>query len=759
MLFRKLIRTIGKYKAQFISMIVMVALGAGVFVGFNIEWYSLGKDGNDFFDAMHYADYRIYNEAGFSEEDVEAVRAIDGVDGAVRYLSVNTAVRGEDRSLALCVTEDTGISDFLVTEKLEGAEYTADSDGMWLSDKYAAENGVALGDTVTIVYQGMELSAQVVGLIKSPEFAVCLPDETQIMPDYSTYGYFYISPKVLEDQLGFTFYPQINVRSGLAEEEAEKAVNAALGKTTLVLGKEKTVSYAAMQSEMEEGQTMGSILPVLFLLIAVLTMVTTMHRITANEKVQIGTLKALGFRDRRIVRHYTSFGFLIGVVGTVLGIGIGFGVAAYILNENSAMGQYFDIPSWRLYMPWFGWVVLAALIGFLTLISFLSVKKMLKGTAADALRPYTPRKMKKTLLERAGGWDKLPFGTKWNLRDISRHKARSFMTLFGVVGCMVLLVGGFGMNDAMNAFTDTYYDKVCNYATRINFTETAPNEEIEKIAERYDGDWVASASVQMDGETVALEVYSITNGNYRLIDEDYNILTLSDDGAYFCRRLADDAAIGDVVTVSPYGSDESYEVEVAGYVRSVMTENIAVTREYADKMGIPYHITSVFTDTERDEIADSELIADIATKSALVDSLDSFMELMYVSIIMLALFAVILSLVVLYNLGVMSYVERYRDLATLKVVGFRDRHIGKILISQNIWLTVLGILIGLPAGIGVLNYLITALAAEYEMRAVIGPVTVVVSIVLTLGVSLLVGFFVARKNRKIDMVEALKGAE
>ena len=167
----------------------------------------------------------------------------------------------------------------------------------------------------------------------------------------------------------------------------------------------------------------------------------------------------------------------------------------------------------------------------------------------------------------------------------------------------------------------------------------------------------------------------------------------------------------------------------------------------------------MFTDTERDEIADSELIADIATKSALVDSLDSFMELMYVSIIMLALFAVILSLVVLYNLGVMSYVERYRDLATLKVVGFRDRHIGKILISQNIWLTVLGILIGLPAGIGVLNYLITALAAEYEMRAVIGPVTVVVSIVLTLGVSLLVGFFVARKNRKIDMVEALKGAE
>lgn len=759
MLFRKLIRTIGKYKAQFISMIVMVALGVGVFVGFNIEWYSLEKDGSAFFDDMRYADYRVYSETGFSEEELEAIRGIDGVEGATRCLSVNTTVRGEKKSLALCVTEDTGISDFLVTSRQGDAAYTADSDGMWLSDRYAEANGVALGDTVTVVYQGREIAAQVVGLIKSPEFTVCLPDETQIMPDYEVYGYFYISPKALEEQLGFTFYPQINVRSGLPEEEAEQAINDALGRTTLVLSREESMACAALRSEMEEGKTMGSILPVLFLLIAVLTMVTTMHRITVNEKTQIGTLKALGFRDRRILRHYTAFGFLIGILGTLLGIGLGFGIAAYILNENSAMGQYFDLPEWKLYMPWFGWLILAALVAFLTWISFLSVKKMLKGTAADTLRPYTPKKMKKTVWERSRGWDRLSFGTRWNLRDISRHKARSFMTLFGVVGCMVLLVGGFGMNDTMNTFTDTYYNKVCNYETRINFTETAPNEELEKIAARYDGSWVASASVQMEGRTVSFEVYNIMNDTYRFLGENNDILTLSDDGAYLCHRLEETAAVGDVVRFSPYGSDEMYAVQVNGYIRSVMTENIVVTKAYADELGIPYHITAAFTAAEQDEIADSEFIAGKATKGALVDSLDSFLQMMYVCITMLALFAVILSLVVLYNLGVMSYVERYRDLATLKVVGFRDRHIGKILISQNIWLTVIGILIGLPAGVGVLNYLMDALASEYEMKAVIGPVTCVVSIALTLGVSLLVGFFVARKNRKIDMVEALKGTE
>ena len=127
--------------------------------------------------------------------------------------------------------------------------------------------------------------------------------------------------------------------------------------------------------------------------------------------------------------------------------------------------------------------------------------------------------------------------------------------------------------------------------------------------------------------------------------------------------------------------------------------------------------------------------------------------------LVLVLAAVVLGLVVLYNLGTMSYTERYRELATLKVVGFRDKQIGKLLISQNIWLTVIGILIGLPAGVGVLAYLLTALGSEYEMKMTVGALTYCVSILLTFGVSFLVNFFIARKNRKIDMVEALKGRE
>lgn len=132
---------------------------------------------------------------------------------------------------------------------------------------------------------------------------------------------------------------------------------------------------------------------------------------------------------------------------------------------------------------------------------------------------------------------------------------------------------------------------------------------------------------------------------------------------------------------------------------------------------------------------------------------------MNVMIAVLVIAAIVLGIVVLYNLGVMSYVERHRELATLKVLGFRDKAIGKLLISQNIWLTVIGVLLGLPGGVGVLYILITALVSEYELSLTLGVLTYSVSVLLTFGVSLLVGFMVARKNKKIDMVEALKGAE
>ncbi len=737
-------------------MVIMIAIGVGIFLGFNIEWKSIEYDTTKFFDETLYADYRLYSSTGFSEDDIERVKDIPGVDAATRFFAVSVDVKDTKKSLALNVSEDYNVSVFHL---MDGKEYDRSSDGVWLSDRFAEENGYKIGDTLTLTYKSIEMKLEIVGLIKSGENMICTGDSNQLMPDFSSYGFAYVTPDTLREALGADFYPQINLISSTEKAELEDEVKDALGRTILVSPKDDHMSYAGAKSETEEGETMGSILPVLFLAIAILTMVTTMHRIAANEKTQICTLKALGFRDRRILAHYTSYGLVIGLIGTGFGIILGYLVAEFIMNPGGAMGTYFDLPEWKLVMPSFCIPVMVLTLLFLTLISYLSVKRMLHGTAADALRPYVPRPMKKGLLERLPLWEHLGFGTRWNIRDVMRHKSRSAMTLVGILGCMILLVGGLGMKDTMSNFMTILDDDVSNYTNKINLAENIGNDEARELCDSVSGDFEASEAISLDGETVTLEVHSTDNEKFRFIDSDGNIMKLGDDGVYLCLRLADTAEVGDTIEFSPYGSDETYKVKVAGYFRSMLTKSIVMTSDFADAEGIDYKITSIYTDEEKSDIPSSSAIAGVQEEQAIIDSYDTFMDLMNMMVAVLVVAAAILGAVVLYNLGVMSYIERSRELATLKVLGYRDRRIARLLISQNVWMTVIGVALGLPAGIGTLNVLVAALASEYELKVVLGVLTYSVSMTLTFGVSLLVGWAVARKNRKIDMVEALKFAE
>lgn len=235
---------------------------------------------------------------------------------------------------------------------------------------------------------------------------------------------------------------------------------------------------------------------------------------------------------------------------------------------------------------------------------------------------------------------------------------------------------------------------------------------------------------------------------------------LENDGAYICMRLADefDLSVGDTFKLSPYGTDKEYTLKLSGIIRST-SECVVITEKYAEKLGIGFTPDSVYTNTEKKDIESNSAIKTVQSKKAIMDSFDTFLELMNSMIFVLVGGALVLGIVVLYNLGVMSYTERYREMATLKVVGFKDRKIGNLLIGQNVWLSVVGIALGLPLGALTLDFLLKKLAPEYEMRMYIGPVTYIVSILLTFGVSLLVSLMVSRKNKKIDMVEALKGTE
>ena len=280
MLIRKLFRTAWSYKAQFISMILMITLGMGMFLGFNMEWKSIEVDTGKFFEDTNYADYRLYSGKGFTKDDLEKISDIEGVDAATRFLSVNLDVKGEkNKSLALDVSENFKVSSFIV---MDGEGYDPDGDGFWLSDKFAAANAYEIGETLTLEYQGTEITGKIVGLIKAGEHMICVADKNQMMPDYSTFGYAYISPKklrsFLEEKLKNDFadelkksnvpeefiddsltglfvtddmldeatdkvFAQVNLLSGLSKEVLEDKVKDALGRTIMVTPKEDHVVW------------------------------------------------------------------------------------------------------------------------------------------------------------------------------------------------------------------------------------------------------------------------------------------------------------------------------------------------------------------------------------------------------------------------------------------------------------------------------------------------------------------------------------
>ena len=785
MLRRKLWRTAKVYKVQFISMILLIALGIGVFVGFNAEWVTIGKDTGAFFRDCGFADYRIIDEEGISSADVDRIRNLKRVSGVSRFLSVNADVSGSDDQLALTVTESDHTSGFVL---MEGDEYDRwDPEGFWLMDKYAEMNGIRPGDQLTVTFEDMEFTGTVRGLIESAEYLICVRDESQVMPDFNTYGYVYASPamlrKVIEDEIREEepdldedimsiavkeacdeFFCQLNVNSSMDKQEIQTAVDKALGRSLLILTKDENISYSESRGEMNEGKTMGAVLPVLFLAIAILTMITTMNRITISEKTQIGTLKALGFRDKKIIRHYTSYAVIISLAGSVLGVALGYLLCRMVMSQDGMMGTYFVMPDWTIHIPLWIWAIVLMIVALTIFIGYLSVRELLRGTAAETLRPYTPRHIHRLLIEGTALWRKMRFGTKWNLRDIFRHKSRSAMSFIGTFGCMLMLIASFGMNQTMDTFLDTFYDGTAVYSSKVFLSSDADNDDAVSLAEELDGDYSASVSAKVGDKTVSADVYNISHGMYRFIDEDSNIIPLPEEGALICKRLARDFDVkaGDTITIEPYGTDESYDVLISG-INGSLTESISMTEQYAESIGLTdseeYRISSVYTMTAKDQIGTDSTITSVQSKQDIIDSFDSFMKIFYFFIIVLIAASVLLCLIVLYNLGIMSYMERYREMATLKVLGFRNKAIGRLLISQNLWIAVTGTLLGIPAGIWALNYLMDLLAGEYEMETVIGAVSILPAAALNLGTAMIVGWLISRRNRRIDMVEALKGTE
>ncbi|WP_058302773.1 ABC transporter permease [Gorillibacterium timonense] len=758
MLLRKMLRDMHRGKMQFVSIFLMSFLGVFIFTGIGGEWYGLKMASDDFYRDTNLADVWLYGQ-GFSRKDAEAVKAVGGVTEVEPRLSVKTVGEQFDNKpvIALIVIRDNTISK---PERIRGVAFSTAEDGVWLSDRFAEAKGLQPGDSLTLSYEGTTLTKIIKGTVMSPE-SVYSSGNGDLSPNFGNFGYAYLPANSLphEGELPAT---ELLVDTKRTDDAAlEKEIADALGgKYSVYLPRTSLESYAQFQNEIKQHQAMGSVLPIAFLAIALLTILTTMTRMVSIQRIQIGTLKAIGFSKRSILLHYVSYGFWLSLIGSLLGALLGPLTLPRLFYPS--MSAFYTLPRWEPAQSplFYGMALMTVLVS--TLTTYFACRELLQGTTAEALRPKAPLPVKRGWLEKAAVWGKVGFNTRWNIRDMSRSRIRSLMAVVGVLSCMALLVCAFGMRDSMNDVKTWQYDEINRFTAQLTVEEKATPEQIAAVQTAVSGEAIMESPVELRVKGVKSSGLASITDQVTLLgatDPSRNEMKLPADGISISYKLAKklNVRMGDEIEWHLYGQEKWNTAKIAAIYRTPVAQGITMSRAFYEQQGSDFRPTALLTAEQVDRAYLG--IASVWSKSDLIDGWDQMTDSINIMVVLLIFFAVLLAIVVLYNLGLLSFTEKERELATLKVIGFSSRWIRGLLLTQNIWLSVLGILLGIPAGIGLLALMIHTAGDSFDMMIVIQGKTYLLSILLTLIVSVTVNRMFSRKIRSVDMVGSLKGVD
>ena len=547
--------------------------------------------------------------------------------------------------------------------------------------------------------------------------------------------------------------------------------------------------YSGYADNANQMKSLGAVFPVLFFLVAALISLTTMTRMVEEERTQIGTLKALGYSKSSIAGKYVFYALLATVGGSVLGVLAGEKIFPYvIIDAYRIMYQHMDgmVLDYQL-----DHALVASLVAlFCTMAGTLSAcGKELASTPAVLMRPPAPKEGKRVFLERIGFiWKHLSFSWKSTVRNLFRYKKRLFMTVFGIGGCMALLLVGFGLRDSIMDVVLLQYGEIQLYDGMLVLNEDASDAEVEALKKDLSSrsDVKESMDVYMKkhaakGENGTCEVYlmmpeklenfsDFIHTRNRITKEAY---TLGDEGIILAEKTAKTLGVksgGNITVESRDGED--VEVPVAEICENYMQNFAYISPGLYEKLfgSVPETNNILFKGADSaDEAAiektGQELLKNKAALSVtyigtLAGRLNDMLGSLDVVIVVLIISAGMLAFVVLYNLNNININERKRELATLKVLGFFDGEVSSYVFRENVLLTVFGCILGVVLGSALHRYVITTVEIEsYMFGRIIKLPSYLISIAITFCFSILVNLLMHFKLKKINMVESLKSVE
>ena len=556
----------------------------------------------------------------------------------------------------------------------------------------------------------------------------------------------------------------------------------------MVTDREDLPEYTDYGDNADRLRNIGQVFPVIFFLVAALISLTTMTRMVEEQRTQIGTLKALGYKKSAIAAKYICYAFFATLLGSVLGMLIGEKIIPYIIITAYGI-MYHNVANTISidYQPGFALIASAASVVCTVGATLFASGKELQETPASLMRPPAPKEGKRVLLERLTFiWKHLSFSWKSTIRNLFRYKKRLIMTVFGIAGSMGLMLVGFGLQDSISDIAAIQYRELQHYDGMVIEDSDATEEEHAELFEYMkENEQIAHCNrVQMTKisapkgssnisiylfvpESLSEFAKDVTLKN-RITGETYE---LTDEGAAISEKTASllGLKVGDMIPLKK--GDKEYKVRVAVITENYMSHYLYMTpRVYEQTFGEkPEYENIVFTmqeDCKDDlEMAGSRILANpgalsISYTSSLASQVDRMLSTLDAVILVLIVSAGMLAFVVLYNLNNINITERQRELATLKVLGFYDGEVSQYVLRENVILTVLGIMFGAVFGILIHRYVITTVEVDAVMFGRnIKLLSFLYSGILTSIFSIVVNGVMHFKLKTIDMVESLKSVE
>jgi len=786
---RKLVRTVTASWGQFAALVLIVMLGVAIYISMNTAYSNLSLSQEQFYQEYRFADY-TFTVVKAPESVVSRIEAVPGVIKATGRLQKDIPIvkaggeRATGRLTGYSLPQEGEVNRLHL---LSGSWFEADqagNGGVLVDPQFFAANHLAIGDRLEVIAGGRKVVLTVIGTATSPEFVYPMPDAGTLVPEPDRFGIIMI-PQAFAQQI-LDFSGQINqVVIDLAPGADETAAVREIERILQPYGnlasypRSDQLSHAALQAELDGLKTMSASLPLMFFLIAAAIQFVILSRLIKNQRLPIGVMKALGYSSFQIMGSYTGYALLVSGVGAVLGIIMGLSMAAGI---SQVYAQFFNLPST------IGGINISVVIRSMvislavgTAAGLLASRSVVRINPAEAMRPEPPAAGKHTLLENwTWLWQRLHSSWKMSLRSILRNRVRFAVTVLGVVFTVCLLIFALFSNDAVDymlqqSFTlGNRYDYMVRFTQPVKYTDIAywnrwsEVQEIEPLLE-------VPVKIKV-GDRVQDEllVGAETSGKLKKVyDMHGQLQQIPEEGILLNQKTADKLGVrpGDEVEVQTtlgIGPTRTERLLIAGVNQPMSGSGSYVSWKTANRLlGENQVVSAVMLKLDRQEMKSVEKrlyemngVSSVMSPQKEQAGFLQYMDMIIAFIAIMVLMAGLLGMAIMYNTSIMTFQERKREMASLRVLGFSQKEIAGLLRRETGIQAVLGIIIGLPVGKAMGTVVMASISTDlFSLPAVIYPRTYLIA---ALAALIFIGIgqqLAIRKTSQIDMVEALKNRD